>query len=251
MSVPIRILLIDDEPLARDLVRHYLKQYPAMEVVAECENGFEGLKAIQELKPDLVFLDIEMPRLTGLEMLELVEEPPVVIFTTAYQEYAIRAFELNALDYLLKPFTPERFKKALDKVEERLRHRADEQQRLKAFIEEPPLRNATLDRVVVKTVNAIKVIPVEQILYLETQDDYVMIYTEEGKFLKQQTMKYFEGVLNPLDFIRIHRSYIVHIPQIVKIEPYDKTSYQMVLKNGVRLPISRSGYTALKKKLDF
>lgn len=248
---PIRTIIIDDEPLARELIRSYLKEYTDFEIIGECINGFEGLKAIQDLKPDLVFLDIEMPKVTGLEMLELVEELPIVVFTTAYQEYAIKAFEMNALDYLLKPFTRERFKKSIDKIEDRIKNSTEEISKLQNFIETPPLRKEALDRVVVKTVSSIKVIPVADITYLETQDDYVLIYTAEGKYLKQQTMKYFEQALHPDNFIRIHRSYIININDIISIEPYEKTSYQMLLKRNIRLPISRNGYTLLKEKLNF
>jgi two-component system LytT family response regulator len=247
----LRTIIIDDEPLARDLVRAFLKEYTAFEIVAECSNGFEGLKAIQELKPDVVFLDVEMPKVTGLEMLELVEELPLVVFTTAYQEHAIKAFELNALDYLLKPFTKERFKKSIDKIEERQKHRSEESGKLRQLTEEGSFQNQELERVVVKTVNSIKVIPVSNLLYLEAQDDYVLLYTQEGKFLKQQTMKHFEQVLPAQQFIRIHRSYIVNVEHMQRIEPYDKNGYQMVLKNNVTLPVSRNGYSLLKGKLNF
>ena len=247
----IRTIIIDDEPLARNLIRNYLTDYNSFEIIAECMNGFEGLKAIQDLKPDVIFLDIEMPKVTGLEMLELVEESPIVVFTTAYQEYAIKAFEMNAIDYLLKPFSADRFKKTLDKITERIGFREDEHHKLRTFMKEPPLRTEKLDRVVVKTINTIKVIPVSEILYLEAQDDYVMIYSNEGKFLKQQTMKYFEQSLSSDAFIRIHRSYLINMHAILRIEPYEKNSYQMILKNNILLPISRNGYSLLKERLDF
>ena len=247
----IRTLIIDDEPPARELIRSYLKAYPDFEIIGECINGFEGLKMIQELKPDLIFLDIEMPKVTGLEMLELVEEAPLVIFSTAYQEYAINAFEMNAIDYLLKPFTKERFKKSIDKIEERILLGKEENSKLRKLFEQPPLRSPRLERVVVKTITSIKVIPVSDITYMEAQDDYVMIYTSEGKFLKQQTMKYFEQSLPPERFLRIHRSYIINIDEMLRIEPYEKTSYQMILKGGAILPVSRNGYSLLKEWLDF
>lgn len=247
----IRTIIIDDEPLARDLICLYLKDYPSFEIIAECINGFEGLKAIQDLKPDVVFLDIEMPKVTGLEMLELLEQPPVVVFTTAYQEYAIKAFELNALDYLLKPFSKDRFRKSIDKISERLESKTQDADKIKEFIKEPPLPLGKLDRIVVKTINSIKVIPVNEIKYLETQDDYVMIYTHEGKFLKQQTMKYFEQSLDSTFFIRIHRSYLINIREILRIEPYEKNAHQIILKGNIALPISRNGYGLLKEKLNF
>ncbi len=247
----IRTIIIDDEPLARDVIRLFLKEYPAFEIIAECANGFEGLKAIQELQPDVVFLDIEMPKVTGLEMLELLDVPPIVVFTTAYQEYAIKAFEMNALDYLLKPFAQDRFKKTIDKIMVRLQSKAADVMQVKALLKEPPVPEGRLDRVVVKTATSIKIIPSADIRYIESQDDYVMIYTEEGKFLKNQTMKYFEQTLDPSFFIRIHRSYIINIREILRIEPYEKSSYQIILKNNTTLPISRTGYSLLKEKLDF
>jgi two-component system LytT family response regulator len=251
MSKLLRTLLIDDEPLARNLLRTFLKDYPNFEIIAECSNGFEGLKAIQELKPDVIFLDVEMPKVNGLEMLELVEEPPLVVFTTAYQEHAIKAFECNALDYLLKPFTKERFKKSIDKIEERQKYKSEETHKLQQLSAEGSLLNQELERVVVKTVNSIKVIPVSDIFYLEAQDDYVLVHTAEGKFLKQQTMKHFEQVLPSRHFIRIHRSYIVNVYYMQRIEPYDKNGYQLRLKNNAALPVSRNGYSLLKEKLNF
>ncbi|WP_018341931.1 LytR/AlgR family response regulator transcription factor [Cytophaga aurantiaca] len=247
----IRTIIIDDEPLARDLIRLYLKDYTSFQIIEECANGFEGLKAIQELKPDVIFLDIEMPKVTGLEMLELLDQPPVVIFTTAYQEHAIKAFDLNALDYLLKPFSKDRFKKAIDKIVTRIESKTVDPNIIKDFIKEPPLPHGTIDRIVVKTINSIKIIPASEIKYLEAQDDYVMIYTHEGKFLKQQTMKYFEHALDPAFFIRIHRSYLINVREILRIEPYEKSSYQVILKDNTTLPISRTGYSLLKEKLNF
>ena len=247
----IRTIIIDDELLARELIRSYLKDYSEFEIIEECTNGFEGLKAIQESNPDVIFLDIEMPKVTGLEMLELIENPPVVIFTTAYQEYAIKAFDMNALDYLLKPFTKERFKKSIDKIFDRMDQKNSETLKLKEFIKEPPLPNDVLERIVVKTNNTIKIIPVNDIRYIEAQDDYVMIHTQEGKFLKQQTMKYFEQSLVHERFIRIHRSYIINVHEILRIEPYEKTSYQIIIKGNTVLPVSRNGYILLKEKLNF
>ena len=248
MSI-IRCLIIDDEALARGLVKAYLHEEDSIEIVGECADGFEGIKAIQEHQPDLIFLDVQMPRLSGLEMLELIEKKPVVIFTTAFQEHAIRAFELNAADYLLKPFTKERFKQSLEKAKEKI-VRGHSPVELNQVIEQHAQQNK-LDRIVVKTTTAIKVIPLDQVVYLEAQDDYVMVYTREGKFLKQQTMKFFEQGLDPRRFLRIHRSYIVNINEVLRIEPMDKTSYLMILKDNSRLPISRTGYSLVKKVLDF
>lgn len=245
----ISCLIIDDEALARSLIVSYLKENEKFQVAGEGRDGFEGLKLIQEIKPDLVFVDVQMPKVSGLEMLELIEDPPIVVFTTAYQEHAVRAFDLNAIDYLLKPFSKERFLQSLDKAERLLHNRIENRKQVKALAALPP--EQPLQRVVVRTVHSIKVIPVEQIRYLEAQDDYVMVHCKEGKFLKQQTMKYFEEALDVGMFIRIHRSFMVNIHEVLKIEPMDKSSYVMLLKDNIRLPISRSGYSLLKQVLDF
>jgi two-component system, LytTR family, response regulator len=247
----IKAIIIDDEPLARELLKTFLKDHPLVEVLTECADGFQGLKAIQELKPDLIFLDIQMPKITGFEMLELVEEPPVIIFTTAYDEYAIKAFEMQAVDYLLKPFSAERFNQALSKAEERLRQKDTSSLPIKELLDKALYMEGRIERIVIKTGSRVKVIPVQAVLYLEAQDDYVMVYTAEGKFLKQQTMKYFETALEDSYFVRIHRSYLVNILEISMIEPYEKESYRLVLKNNARLPISKSGYSRLKKVLNF
>jgi two-component system LytT family response regulator len=220
-----------------------------MEVLTECSDGFQGLKAIQEMKPDLVFLDVQMPKLTGFEMLELLENPPVIIFTTAYNEYAIKAFEMNAVDYLLKPFSRDRFAKAVEKAREKMGTKGNGQD-IKEFIHKVASSEKT-ERIVVKTGTKIQVIPVESLLYLEAQDDYVMLYTVEGKHLKQQTMKHYEATLDSKNFVRIHRSYLVNVQEVVRIEPYEKDSWQVVLKNNVKLPVSKSGYSLLRKELDF
>ena len=246
----IKTLIIDDEQLARELIKNYLADYSFIEIIAECTDGFKGMKAIQELQPDLIFLDVQMPKLTGFEMLELLENPPVVIFTTAYNEYAIKAFDINAIDYLLKPFSRERFSKALEKVKEKSELKGNESDKLKEFINKVTGTEKT-ERIVVKTGTKIQVIPVDSILYLEAQDDYVMLYTPEGKFLKQQTMKHYESTLDSAVFVRIHRSYIVNIQQVVRIEPYEKESWQVMLKNNSKLPMSKNGYSILKKRLDF
>lgn len=242
----IKTLIIDDEPLAIELVKEYLSAYPDFELVAACQNGFEGIKAIQEYQPDLIFLDVQMPKITGFEMLELLDDPPAVIFTTAYDEYALKAFEVHALDYLLKPFSEERFSKALSKY---LKHgvvpeQRDMGERLKGV-------EGLAQRVVLKVKNQIKIIPFQDIRYLEANDDYVNICTHEGKFLKNKTLGSFERLLDPSSFIRIHRSYIVRINGITKIEPYEKGGYVLKLKTGEVLPISKSRFPQLKLSLGF
>ncbi|HSZ26180.1 MAG TPA: LytTR family transcriptional regulator DNA-binding domain-containing protein [Cytophagaceae bacterium] len=244
----IKTIIIEDEQLARELIKNYLSEYSSIELIAECEDGFQGMKAIQELQPDLIFLDVQMPKLTGFEMLELLENPPLVIFTTAFNEYAIKAFEMNAADYLLKPFSRERFDKAVEKTRKRMG--VKETEKLKELIANVQITEK-VERIVVKTGTKIQVIPIDSIVYMEAQDDYVMLYTAEGKFLKQQTMKHYESALDGNVFVRVHRSYMVNIHQVVRIEPYEKESFQVVLKNNIKLPVSKSGYSLLKKTLDF
>ena len=245
----IKAIIIEDEELGRELIKNYLKDQENIEVVMECENGFEGIKAIQDLKPDLAFLDIQMPKLNGFEMLEILDEKPEIIFTTAYNQYAIQAFELNAVDYLLKPFSKERLLDALEKATTRINSSQPQTGKINKLIQQP--LEDTIERVVVKSNNKIHVIPVEKIRYLEAQDDYVMIYTTEGKHLKQATMKFFEEHLNPKDFMRVHRSYIIRLDQVVQLEPYGKDSYVAKLKDGPAVKISKSGFKSLKEKLNF
>jgi two-component system, LytTR family, response regulator len=247
MQKKISTIIIDDEKLARDIIKKYIKTFPQIELLAECSNGFEGIKAINDLKPDFIFLDIQMPKITGFELLELLDEKPIIIFTTAYDQYALKAFEVNAIDYLLKPFSEERFKEAVTKTMERLKDKsifAKDVTKLETHLEE---KKENLERVVVKTGMKISIIPVDKINYFEAQDDYVMLYTDEGKFLKQKTMKYFEDHLDSTDFIRIHRSYIVKLIKIKQLELFEKESYRAILLDGKSLPVSKSGYAKLKE----
>ncbi len=247
-------IIIEDEKPARDLLRAYLEEYEQMEIIGEYDNGFDGLKAVNEKKPDVIFLDVQMPKLTGFEMLEVLEHNPEVIFTTAYDQYAIQAFEQNAVDYLLKPFSRGRFKEAIGKLEARF-EKADKHEGAKRNIEKIKIHLAEgeekLHRVVIKKSGKIHVISTGNISYLEAQDDYVMIYTNDGKYLKQQTMKYFEKHLDPEQFVRVHRSYIVNVTNIERIEPYEKSNYILILKDGNKVPVSRSGMQVLKDNLDF
>jgi len=246
---PVKALIIDDEQLARDLIRNYLHGYPDVQIIGEGENGFEGARQIAELKPDLVFLDIQMPKLNGFEMLELTENPPEIIFITAHNDFAIRAFEMNAVDYLLKPYSRDRLIAAVQKAADRIRSGNIRENKIERLLQQPLTEK--LERVVVKTGTKIKVIPVDRIIYLEAQDDYIMVYTDEGKHLKQGTMKYYEDHLDESKFIRVHRSYIVRMDQVVQLEPYAKDNYIMKLKNGAALKISRSGLKNLKEKFNF
>lgn len=247
----IRALIVEDEEPARDIVKSYLKKYDEIELIGEAGDGFNGLKLINDLKPDLLFLDIQMPKLTGFEILELIEHAPVIIFTTAYDQFALKAFEMNATDYLLKPFSADRFDVAIKKAIEKSHAKVTEQPVIQKLVETLDEKTETIDRVVVKTGSKIKVIPAEKILYIEAQDDYVMIYAEDGKHLKEKTMKYFESHLDSNQFIRIHRSYIVNVNFIVQLEHFTKESYVVVLKNGIKLKVSDSGYKNLKSRLNF
>jgi two-component system LytT family response regulator len=246
----IKAIIIEDEQPARDLIKHYLAGQKDIEIAGEYADGFAGLKAIQEIKPDLIFLDIQMPKLTGFELLELLDEMPHIIFTTAYDQFAIKAFELNAVDYLLKPYSKERFDQALLKAFEKMK-KDKPRTEIKKLTDHVTDSREILDRVVVKTGSKIKVIPVDAILYLESQDDYVMIYVTDGKYLKQQTMKYFEQHLDHSKFVRIHRSYLVNIDTIKQLELYEKNSYLAMLSNGVKLKLSDTGYKLLKGRMKF
>lgn len=245
MSDKLRTIIIDDEKLARDIVKRYASKIDTLEIIEECGNGFDGIKAINSQKPDLIFLDIQMPKLNGFEMLELLEEKPKIIFTTAFDQYALKAFDVNAIDYLLKPFSEERFTEAVNKVLKEQSNASNERvEKLKSHIDE---EIEYLDRVIVKQNQKINIIPIDKVSYLEAQDDYVMLHTEDGKFLKQKTMKYFEDHLDPKNFIRIHRSSIVNISRVKEIELFDKDAYKAILKDGTKLSVSRSGYTKLKE----
>lgn len=232
----IKVLIIDDEPPARDIIRHFLAAESEIEVAGECENGFEALKMISEVKPDLIFLDVQMPKLTGFELLELLPDPPQIIFTTAYDEFAIKAFEMNAVDYLLKPFAKTRLLQALERARQRLETKEpqarQEIEKFKSGIDES---RDEIDRVVTRLGSKIIVIPVDKIWYIEAQDDYVMIYSELGNHLKEKTMKYFESHLAPKGFIRIHRSHLVNVSEILSVELYGKDTHLVKLKCGAKL----------------
>ena len=243
----IRTLIIDDEEPARVLVRRFLEDFSEIEVLGECADGFAAVKSINEHNPDLIFLDVQMPKLSGFELLEIIEHKPQVIFTTAYDSYAIKAFDENAVDYLLKPFSRERFADAVRKVMERISTQTEQNYtEVIALAEE---KTEILQRIAVKSGSRIEVIAVGDIVYLESEGDYVMIHTKTGKFLKEKTMKYFEQHLDPDTFIRIHRSSIININEISRIELFEKESYIIKLKNGDQAKASNSGYKALKDAL--
>jgi len=232
--------------LARSIVREYLETRGGLEIVAECNDGFQGMKAIAQHKPDLVFLDIQMPKINGFEMLELLDTPPAVIFTTAFDEYAIKAFETNSIDYLLKPFSKERFDVAMEKWE-KLHSPADN--KLNHFLENTQKQAEERHRIVVKNGVDIRIVPVQEIHYIEAYDDYVKIFTADSYYLKKKTMNYYEQVLDSESFFRTHRSFIINIEQLTKIEQLEKNTYLAILKSGKKVPLSRNGYLKLKEIL--
>ena len=243
----INVIVIDDEPLARSIVLEYLSKHSNINVVQECGDGYEALKACMQHKPDLIFLDIQMPKISGFEMLELLDPSPSVIFTTAFDDYAIKAFEAHAIDYLLKPFSKERFDKAISKWMEQKKNASSVS--VQSLLENSLRPTEEQNRVVVKEGSSIKIVPVQDIIYLEAYDDYVKVYTSENMYLKKKTMGTYEQVLDPNLFVRIHRSFIVQLSQITRIEQADKDSHKALLKNGTFIPISRTGYIKLKKLL--
>lgn len=240
----LKAIIVDDEDLARSLVREYLGASADIDIVADCANGFEAVKAITELNPDILFLDIQMPKLNGFEVLELVQHNPAVIFVTAFDEYALRAFEVHAVDYLLKPFTKERFDQALALVRERLRR--NEPQPLAEVVATARDKDVPLERVLVRDGSKVHVIPVGKIDYIEAQDDYIALKAEGKTHLKQQRLAELETLLEPRRFVRIHRSYILNIERLARIELYAKDSRVAILKDGTQLQVSRAGYDKLK-----
>ncbi len=244
-----RVLIIDDEPLARMVVLEYLQPFNnQLQVMQECGDGFEGIKAIMQYQPDLIFLDVQMPKINGFEMLELVEQPPQVIFTTAFDEYAIKAFEAHAVDYLLKPFSRDRFNKAVEKYLSQS-GTAPAAKATEALLDSASQSPAQHERIVVKTGTKVKIIPVHDVEYLAADDDYVSIHTAEGSFLKNKTMSFFEQTLDARQFVRVHRSYIIRISEITRIDPYEKDTHLAILKSGARIPVSKTGYVKLKQVL--
>ena len=239
-------VIVDDEELARQYLREMLAPHAEIEIVAECANGFEAVKAVSELKPGLLFLDIQMPKLDGFEVLELIDPCPAVIFVTAYDTYALRAFDVHAVDYLLKPFSAERFEEALGQARQKLSGARPPAAEL-ASAARPP--SQYLERIAVKDGTAVYVIGVDKLDYVEAQDDYVALKTEGRTLLKQQTISNLEAALDPARFVRIHRSYVVNLDRIAKIEPYSKDSKVAVLTSGAQLPVSRGGQARLKALL--
>jgi two-component system, LytTR family, response regulator len=240
-------LIVDDEELARQILRELLHAHPEIQILAECANGFEAVKAVAEHKPDLLFLDVQMPKLSGFDVLELIERDIAVIFVTAYDQYAMKAFEVQAVDYLLKPIGRERFEAALERATKRVGEKMPPAHDL-AAASRPPQQY--LERLVVRDGTRVTLIPTAKLDYVEAQDDYVALATHGAKHLKQQTIASIEAGLDPARFVRIHRSYIVNFERVVRIEPYGKDSRLAILADGTRLPVSRTGYARLKSLLE-
>jgi two-component system, LytTR family, response regulator len=251
----LRAVIVDDEELARALLREYVESSTGVEIVSECANGFEAVKAISEKKPDLVFLDVQMPKLDGFEVLELIGPEVAVIFVTAFDEYAMRAFDEHAVDYLLKPFSLERFQRALERARRRLGENPSSVSKTPKALPATELAHAArpprefLQRIVVKDGARVHIIPVERLDYAEAQDDYVSLHSQGKSYLKEQTISSLEAGLDPERFVRIHRSVIVNLERVAKIEPYAKDSRVAVLSDGAQLPVSRAGYERLRALL--
>jgi two-component system, LytTR family, response regulator len=246
----IRTAIVDDEELARQVLRELISVHTELEIVAECANGFEAVKSVTELKPDLLFLDIQMPKLDGFEVLELVGSDMAVIFTTAYDEYALKAFDVHAVDYLLKPFGADRFEKALQHARERIGGGPPPKANVTEVARDARGPEQYVDRLVVRDGTRVHIIPIAKLDYVEAQDDYVALASEKHKYLKQQTIASLEAALDPKQFLRVHRSYIVNLDRVAKIEPYGKDSKVAILTDDTRLPVSRSGYERLRTVLD-
>jgi two-component system LytT family response regulator len=243
-----RALIVDDEALARESLRHALSEFDDIEIAGECGDGFDAVKAINEIKPDIVFLDIQMPKLDGFDVLELLpDDPPLIVFVTAYDEYALKAFDSNALDYILKPATTDRLKKTFTKIQELVGE--DSGPPMRRLLADHKKKLSPLARILVRDRSDVFIIPVEDIIYFEAQDDYVCIHTPDKALLKKETLSHLEDLLDGRIFIRIHRSYMLNIDHLRKIEPYSKDSRIAVLKNGKTLPVSRSGYARLMELL--
>ncbi len=243
-----RVIIVDDELLARAVLREYLGAHPDVEIVAECANGFEAVKAIAELAPELVFLDIQMPKLDGFEVVELAGAKTQYVFVTAYDQFALRAFEVHALDYLLKPFSRERLDQALAHAHARLGspRAAAAGADAVAAAGEAAQRRTPLERILIRDGSRVQVVPAAQIDYIEAQDDYVQVVAAGKAWLKSQRLSELEAQLDPGAFLRVHRSYIISLAAIERIEPSGKDGHCAVLRGGVRIPVSRSGYTKLR-----
>jgi two-component system LytT family response regulator len=241
------VLIVDDEMLARSILSEHLAKIPDMNVVGQAANGFEAVKLAEELNPDLIFLDIQMPKLSGFEVLELLgDRAPAVVFTTAFDEYALRAFEVHAVDYLLKPVEPPRLVDAVERARERLRAKTPPPSaQALSMAARPPGRS--LERILIRHEGRVHVLPVERIDFVEAQDDYLSFAAAGKRLRKQQTMSDLESQLDSTRFIRIHRSFILNVERLARIDLYGKDSWLAILSDGTKLPMSRTGHARLKE----
>ncbi|HUR35351.1 MAG TPA: LytTR family DNA-binding domain-containing protein [Vicinamibacterales bacterium] len=244
----LRLAIVDDEELARRVLREFLSSMPDIEIVAECSNGFEAVKAVSDVRPDLLLLDVQMPKLNGFEVLELVGSEVAVVFTTAHDEYALRAFEVHAVDYLLKPFNAERLAAALDRARERMARR--ERLPVTALAAAARPAGAPSTRVLVRDGGRVHVIPTDKIDYVQAQDDYVAYHGEGRHHLKEQTLADVEASLDPARFVRVHRSYLLNIDRLARVELDERENRVAILTTGARLPVSRSGHARLTAALE-
>jgi two-component system, LytTR family, response regulator len=245
--VPIRVAIVDDEALARSVLREYLAALPDVEVVAECANGFEAVKVVAELQPDLLLLDVQMPKLDGFEVLDLVGRDVAVIFVTAYDQYALKAFEVHAVDYLLKPFSADRLAEALARARERLSK--GERLPIDEVARAARPANTHASRVLVRDGSRVHVLPVAKIAYVQAQDDYAGFFCDGKEYLKEQTLTDVESSLDPAKFVRIHRSYLLNLDWLSRVELDERENRIAILTDGRRLPVSRAGYTRLAELL--
>jgi two-component system LytT family response regulator len=245
----LRTIIVEDEKPARDLIKAFLKNHEDIEIITECADGFCGVKAINENKPDLVFLDIQMPKLNGFELIELLDEIPQIVFTTAYDQYAIKAFELSAVDYLMKPFSKQRFDEAIQKAYSRMAQKNETAESIQKLSKKVKEDSKDVERLFVKTGTKINVVPVLEITRIEALDDYVEIYTKAKKYVKKETMNFLENSLPEDVFVRVHRSSIVNVNHIEKMERYGKESYLLILDDGSKVNVSKSRIKSLKEQL--
>jgi len=246
-DAPLRVAIVDDEALARGVLREYLASLTGVEVVAECANGFEAVKAVAELAPDLLLLDVQMPKLNGFEVLELVGRDVAVIFTTAHDAYALQAFEVHAVDYLMKPFSAERLAAAVDRARARLaRREPSPPPGLGAAVKPAP---GTTTRVLVRDGARVDVIPIDQIDFIQAQDDYVAYMARGRQYLKEQTLAEVEASLDPARFVRVHRSYVINLERLTRVDLDERENRVALLTTGDRVPVSRSGHARLTERL--
>lgn len=243
----LRVIIVDDEEPARELLREYLSDQAGVRILAECRNGFEAVKAVADLDPDIVFLDIQMPKLHGFEVVELIGPDVTVIFVTAFDEHALRAFEVNAVDYLLKPVSPERFASALERARQRVGLGAATP--ISELLASVRPEGKPLERILVRQGARVDVVPVDKLDYAEAQDDYINLHTEGRELLKPQTLAELESSLDPSRFVRIHRSYLLNLDRLTRLDVDAKDNRLAILVDGTRLPVSRAGHARLKSLL--